>query len=341
MKRDPDQVAIEEAAIAWLLERDEGLSPARACELDRWLRADPRHASSFSRIEQTHRLLQTMPDHRAAINTTFERAAPVVLFPGVEGKGGGDRGIRRWAIGLVWGGVAVAVAFGGFAAWQFLRPATDISYATTAAGYERARLDDGSTLELNAATELTVRFTAAERRVKIETGEAHFAVAHDEARPFIVSAGDVSMRAVGTAFNVRLTAESVEVIVIEGKVRVGPDNHSRNGAVLLMSGQRMQIPTQTAPPAIENLPPAALRESLAWQSPLADFSEATLASVIDRFNSRSRIQLVLADEKLADRRIGGVFALDEAEAFVRLLERDGEIIGERIGETKILLHPTR
>ena len=57
--------------------------------------------------------------------------------------------------------------------------------------------------------------------------------------------------------------------------------------------------------------------------------------VIARFNARSRIQLFLADPALADRRIGGTFALDEAEAFVRLLERDGEIVGERRGETAI------
>jgi hypothetical protein len=69
--------------------------------------------------------------------------------------------------------------------------------------------------------------------------------------------------------------------------------------------------------------------------------EGTTADVIARFNTRSRVQLFLADEKLADRRIGGTFALDEAEAFVRLLERDGEIIGERRGETEVHLRRAR
>ncbi len=341
MNTDPTPDTIDEAAIAWLLERDEGFSPARQGEFDRWVRADPRHAAILSRLERSHLLLQKLPEFRTEINTAFGRAAPVVQFPAEAAPVARQRGMRRWPRFLAWGGMAAALAFTAFTGWRTLQPPPVMHYATTVAGYERARLDDGSMLELNAATALAVQFTVRERRVKIETGEAHFAVAHDTARPFIVSAGDVSVRAVGTAFNVRLTAGAVEVIVIEGKVQVGHDDQNNSGAVLLVAGQRMQVPAVTAPPAIENLPPAVLRESLAWQSPLADFSEATLASVVDRFNSRSRIQLVLADEKLADRRIGGVFALDEAEAFVRLLERDGEIIGERSGETKILLRSTR
>ena len=103
----------------------------------------------------------------------------------------------------------------------------------------------------------------------------------------------------------------------------------------------MVLPRHAPPPTVEQVDPAALRAALAWQSRLADFAEAPLADVIARFNTRSLVQLFLADPALADRRIGGTFALDEAEAFVRLLERDGEIIGERRGETEIHLRRAR
>ena len=151
--------------------------------------------------------------------------------------------------------------------------------------------------------------------------------------------------AVGTAFNVRYTdAGAIEVTVTEGKVRVGqsgPASSSAESAPLVSAGQRMVLPRHAPPPTVEQVDPAALRSALAWQSRLADFAEAPLADVIARFNTRSRIQLFLADETLADRRIGGTFALDESEAFVRLLERDGEIIGERRGETEIHLRRAR
>jgi transmembrane sensor len=345
VRSDPDHSQIEDAAIAWLSERDDGFSPAREREYAQWLRADPRHTAAVARLEQTLGLLHELPQFRIELNTAFDRAAPVLAFPSAVAEAAPARGFRRWPRAFAWIGVAAALAIGAFTGWRALQSAPATYYATTAAGYERARLEDGSTLELNASTTLKVQFTAAERRVKIETGEAHFAVAPDVARPFIVSAGEVEVRAVGTAFNVRYAATgAVEVIVTEGKVRVGqtgPESSTATTVPLVTASERLVLPRQTPAPVVEKISSAALRESLAWQSPLADFADAPLAEVVARFNARSHVQLFLADPALADRRIGGTFALDEAEAFVRLLERDGEIIGERRGEAEIHLRRAR
>ena len=346
MKTNPSSAAIEDAAITWLTERDDGFSPAREREFAQWLRADPRHAATVARLEQTLGLLGELPEFRTELNTAFNRAAPVVAFPPATAEPPAlAPAPRRWSRALAWAGLAAALTFGSFVGWRALQPPREIHFTTTVAGYERARLDDGSTLELNAASAVRVQFTAAERHVKLESGEAHFAVAHDTARPFIVSAGGIAVRAVGTAFNVRYaTGGDIEVTVTEGKVRIGqsgPASAAAESAPLVSAGQRIVLPHHAPLPAVEQVDPAALRAALAWQSRLADFAEAPLADVIARFNARSRIQLFLADEKLADRRIGGTFALDEAEAFVRLLERDGEIIGERRGETEIHLRRAR
>ena len=346
MKTNSSNAVIEDAAIAWLSERDDGFSPAREREFVLWLRADPRHAAAFTRLEQTLGLLSALPEFRSEINTAFDRAAPVVAFPPATTEQPTlAPAPRRWSRTFAWAGLAAALAFGSFVGWRALQPPREIRFTTTVAGYERARLDDGSTLELNAASAVRVQFTAAERHVKLESGEAHFAVAHDTARPFIVSAGLIAVRAVGTAFNVRYaTGGDIEVTVTEGKVRIGqsgPASAAAESAPLVSAGQRIVLPHHAPPPTVEQVDPAALRAALAWQSRLADFAEAPLADVIARFNARSRIQLFLADEKIADRRIGGTFALDEAETFVRLLERDGEIIGERRGETAIHLRRAR
>ena len=346
MKPNPSSAAIEDAAITWLTERDDGFSPTREREFAQWLRADPRHAATVARLEQTLGLLGELPAFRSEINTAFDRAALVVAFPPATAEQPTlAPAPRRWSRTFAWAGLAAALALGSFLGWHALRPPATIHYTTTVAGYERARLDDGSTLELNAASAARVQFTAAERRVELTNGEAHFAVAHDTARPFIVNAGGIAVRAVGTAFNVRYTdAGAIEVTVTEGKVRVGqsgPASSSAESAPLVSAGQRMVLPRHAPPPTVEQVDPAALRAALAWQSRLADFAEAPLADVIARFNTRSRVQLFLADPALADRRIGGTFALDEAEAFVRLLERDGEIIGERRGETEIHLRRAR
>ena len=345
MKTNPSNAAIEGAAIAWLTERDDGFSPAREREFAQWLRTDPRHAATVARLEQTLGLLGELPAFRTQLNNAFDRAAPIVPFPPITPPAV-VRSARRRPRVFAGIGLAAALALGSFLGWHALRPPATIHYTTTVAGYERARLDDGSTLELNAASAARVQFTAAERRVELTNGEAHFAVAHDTARPFIVNAGGIAVRAVGTAFNVRYTdAGAIEVTVTEGKVavsgaeRVDPD--ALSNAIFVTAGQRIVLPRHAPPPTVEQVDPATLRAALAWQSRLADFAEAPLADVIARFNTRSRIHLFLADETLADRRIGGTFALDESEAFVRLLERDGEIIGERRGETEIHLRRAR
>lgn len=333
MNRDLAQ--IEDTAIAWLAERDDGFAPGREREYANWLRADPRHAATVARLEQTLGLLGEMPEFRDDLNAAFARAEPDV-----------PAGTGRWAQrGWVWGGVAAALAVSVFAGWQMLARSGDVYFETSAAGYEMASLKDGSTVELNAGSAVRVQYTPEERYVNLEAGEAHFAVVHDPARPFVVSAGGVLVRAVGTAFNVRLGAEGeVEVIVTEGKVQVSRarmDAAAPETAPLVTAGERLVLPKRAAAPVIEKVVPAVMSSALAWQGRLVEFADAPLAEIVARFNMRNRVQLVLEDSELGQRRIGGTFAIDEAEAFVRLLERNGAVVAERRGESEIMLRMVR
>ncbi|HUR56273.1 MAG TPA: FecR domain-containing protein [Opitutaceae bacterium] len=338
--------------MAWLAERDDGFGPGRAAAFEAWRRRDPRHAVSVAELEHVLAQLKGLAARREGVNEHFKRVSPprpeTVPAPAV---------VVRWWRPLAWGGMPAALAVGGFFGFRSMQAPTtaETRYATAAAGYERARLDDGSTLELNTATAARVRFTAGERRVELETGEAHFEVNHDPARPFVVSAGGIAVRAVGTAFNVRFASGVVEVTVTEGKVAVEPTPPSRDphappaptgfGPALLSAHERLAIPLPSTGslsarwPAVERLAPADLRAALAWQRRVTDFSETPLAEVAARFNRHNALQLVVVDSTLGGRRIGGMFALDDVEAFVRLLERDGIVRAEREGDTVRLRAP--
>ena len=362
MKRPADNdraadEAIEAEAMAWLAERDEGFAPGRAAAFDAWRRRDARHAAAVAELEQVLAQLDGLAERRNEVNAHFDRVSPPRPMVAPASARAQMPSLRSWRP-VVWGGVAAALALGAFLGFRAMRPtaAQEIRYATTAAGYERARLDDGSTLELNTASAARVRFSAAERRVELESGEAHFEVAHDAARPFVVSAGGVAVRAVGTAFNVRFAPGAVEVTVTEGKIeveRVDPNALSagantdparwgqRAPPQSLAAGERVTVPTVAAAPtpAIESLAPAEVRAVLAWQRRVTDFSDTPLAEVAARFNRHNALQLAIADPALGARRIGGMFALDDVEAFVRLLERDGIIGSERRGDTLLLRAP--
>ncbi len=338
---------IEEVASDWLTQRDEGFSIAQKRDFERWCRADPRHAAAVVRLEAACALLEKMPLVRAELQPVVEFpvkprvAAPAKKFP-----------ILRLVVAL-----AAVVALTALGWWQWPRTSSSSQlYATSTGGYERVVLADGSVVELNANTELRVDLAPAERRVALLRGEAHFTVAHDTSRPFIVSAHGVAVRAVGTAFNVRLAATSVEVLVTEGKVAVS-DSAAPSAAVvtptLLAANERTRIATQpalsiTAPtgslapaPVVEQVTSEALREALSWQERKLVFSETPLRDVVAQFNRRNRTQLLLGDPALAGRPVGGTFAADNVEGFVRLLGGSGSITVERRDETTVILRAAR
>ena len=327
--------AIETAAAEWLCERDEGFAPGRAQAFAAWRAVDPRHEAAVAETERAMELLGEMPAVRAPLEARIaevtQPVAPVVRWGGFRPP--------VWAAGLA---AALVLAAG---VW-WLAPERSNGpqrYVTAAARQQQIALNDGSVLNLNVSSEVSVRLTPNERRVTLASGEAHFAVAHDTARPFIVTAAGVSVRAVGTAFSVRMGEAGVEVLVTEGKVEVTRDAISAEAAVAspsrLVAGERAVITraVSVANAPIERVSAEVLSVAVRWHSQVMTFSDLPLREAVVLFNRRNETQLVLADEKLGSQKIGGTFAADQVEAFVRLLEKDGDVVAERRGAREIAL----
>ena len=327
--------AIETAAAEWLCEREEGFATGRAQAFAAWRAADPRHEAAVAETERAMELLGEMPAVRAPLEARIaEVMQPVAPFV----RWGGFRP-PVWTAGLA---AALVLAAG---VW-WLAPERSNGpqrYVTAAARQQQIALNDGSVLNLNVSSEVSVRLTPNERRVTLASGEAHFAVAHDTARPFIVTAAGVSVRAVGTAFSVRMGEAGVEVLVTEGKVEVARDAISAEAAVAspsrLVAGERAVITraVSVANAPIERVSAEVLSVAVRWHSQVMTFSDLPLREAVVLFNRRNETQLVLADEKLGSQKIGGTFAADQVEAFVRLLEKDGDVVAERRGAREIAL----
>jgi transmembrane sensor len=84
-------------------------------------------------------------------------------------------------------------------------------------------LNDGTKIKLNSGSKISYKedFADTIREVFLE-GEAYFEVAKNIHQPFVVRAGDVSTKVLGTSFNVKAFSETSEVSVslVEGKVQV-------------------------------------------------------------------------------------------------------------------------
>ena len=332
--------AIETAASEWLCERDEGFAPGRAQAFAAWLAADPRHEAAVADTERAMELLAEMPAVRAPLEArmaaTVRPVVPVVRWGGFRPT--------VWAAGLA---AALVLAAG---VWWLApeRSNAPQRYVTAAARQQQIALKDGSVVNLNVSSEVSVRLTANDRRVTLASGQAHFAVAHDTARPFIVTAAGISVRAVGTAFSVRVVEAGVEVLVTEGKVEVTRESTSAESATVapasaspsrLVAGERAVIAREVsvANAPIERMPAEILSAAVRWHSQVMTFSDLPLRDAVVLFNRRNETQLVLADEKLGAQKIGGTFAADQVEAFVRLLEKDGDVVAERRGAREIAL----
>jgi len=194
-------------------------------------------------------------------------------------------------------------------------------------------LSDGSDVALKGDSLVDVNFTVTERRVVLQRGEANFTVAKNPARPFLVAARGVVVRAVGTVFTVRLQTDGVEVVVTEGKVRVAPDSPLAADEVkarFLVAGERLLVPTPgQALAASEQVSGAEGKTTLAWQGEELVFAGQPLANVVEEFNLRSERKLVIRDVDLGAVRVGGKFRADNVEGFVRLLENGFGISAER------------
>jgi transmembrane sensor len=342
---------IARKASEWLIKRDRGLTGEEQDEFFQWLAADPRHGEWFARQLRTwkdfNQLAQWRPEHSAEPN-------PDLLARNPTGKSALSlsNGLfhgRHW---ITWAApLAMAAGLALTFLWTRQSPATlPVAPAQTVAqGYERRVLEDGSVVELNRGARIEVNYLPAERRVRLVQGEASFTVAKNHDRPFIVRAGGVDVRAVGTAFNVRLDAQSVEVLVTEGKVRV--DDAARGGSLLaatvpgetpvLVAGQKVTVEAAPiAPVAAAEVSTGEVAELLAWKPVLLDFNSLPLGEVVVQFNRRNRTQLVLADEALAALPIVASFRSDNVEGFVRLLELTSGVTVERRGDT-ITLKSTR
>jgi transmembrane sensor len=222
MSTHSDNEAVSAAAARWVVRRNAGLSAAEAEALRQWLAGDARHRAAFEHYARAWSAFDG-PEREDAQGAMIRRIGARVK----------QRRARR-AGGVLAAACAVAVAaLVAVRPWPAdadrSRPEGPPSAGTVVIQPERRVLEDGSVVELRADAVIDVRYDADTRRVVLSGGEAHFSVAKNPARPFVVETGGVEVRAVGTAFSVRLGMEQVEVLVTEGRVAVEKPAPARGG----------------------------------------------------------------------------------------------------------------
>lgn len=203
-------------------------------------------------------------------------------------------------------------------------------------------LEDGSTIELNTSSTVSVHFKDSVREVLLHSGEAMFNVAKDINRPFRVITNERVITAVGTAFSVRRPGEvETHVVVDEGVVAVSPQgvafiggSSSSKDLTYLMAGTMARFKEGKA--EVTQLNTEQLAGRLAWRNGFVSFDGEPISVAIEEFNRYHRLGIVVAPD-IRSIRVGGYFKVSDREGFVRALALTFGIETVRLADGTLLL----
>ena len=252
----------------------------------------------------------------------------------------------------------LALVFVGWERWPRSGPAEQAPPVTLAAvaGRSNWTLPDGSQVDVRVGGRIQTVYTDAVRKVILEEGDAHFQVVKDPLRPFVVTVGDIEVRAVGTAFTVQRGASLVEVIVTEGRVRVasraeaspavsdGKKEESLTLADLSVGTSAvMEWASRGQPPSvqIEKISEEKMASLHTWRVPLLEFNNTPLSEVLGRVNPYLKAKLVSDDGRLQNVRLSGRLQADNVETLLRVLEEDHGVRVVRRDAAEIVLRSGR
>jgi transmembrane sensor len=310
---------IDSVAADWAARRDlGGLSAREQAAFDTWLHADVRHLGAYGRAE--------------AVLCRVERLNALARKPG-RYDGPGQPAWNRRRVLLAGGGAAAAgVTVAAGLSWP-RRGADEETIATQIGQMREVVLPDGSIMSVNTNSAISVRFTNDARNIDLLKGEALFDVVKDKSRPFVVSAGDTSVRAVGTSFTVsRLPRQPIQVLVKEGVVEL-----QRPGVPEAMpvraSANVQAIASPGAPIVTVAMPQEQLVRDLEWRHGRIALDNETLADAAAEFARYSEVHIVV-DPAVSDRTVTGLFASNDpvgfAKAAVSVLKLQMEVKGNEV-----------
>lgn len=334
-------------ASAWFIEFRSGDATADArARFDEWLRRSPQHIQAYLEVASAWSELPTAdPEGRIDLRELIERARAsvddnVVPLSTVAGRAGhrSDRAGRRpRALSLAAALAAFAILV-GVATWLgFYRADT---YSTGIGEQRTVRLEDGTTVELNALSTIKVRLASDVRKVELTEGQALFHVAKDPKRPFIVRSDATTVRAVGTQFDVHRKLSGTVVTVLEGRVAVAEvtptliEPRIEVAPIFLSAGEQVTVTEQEKPRAKR----ADIASATAWLQKRLIFDETPLDEVASEFNRYNTRRLVISDPELRAVPISGVYSTTDPDALIGFLRAQPSI---ELSETDTEIHLAR
>jgi transmembrane sensor len=346
---------LEEAAARWHERLQHEPVPERLrVAFSRWMDRAPEHRAAYEAVDRVWRFAKSMAHDPRILELRHETALRLTRKASQQ---------PRW---MGWAAAAtILVVLGGALLYTQRARLLHGSDGSRMAGvYETAvgerlsvTLEDGSRVTLNTDSVLRPAFDAHERRVVLERGQALFEVAKDTVHPFVVETAQRRFVAVGTAFDVRIDGERVQVTMLEGTVRV-----ERSGSVetasLFMADASNAMPVRAAPQAVvatitageqltvlderqDRIQVAEPDRVTSWRRGQVIFEDSRLADAVAEINRYSSVKIELAKGTLGDLRISGAFATGRPTVFVEAMTAYFPVDATNVDDDTVLLSPRK
>lgn len=277
-----EALSIIDRAIGWHIRQAEMDGGAWA-EFVAWLEASPAHASAYDRVATLDRLLPDLPAIPFAANDDAPRP-------------------RRW----IWnvGGTAIAAGVAALLLPMVLpHSAQPYEFHTKVGERRTVQLADGTRIEMSGDTRLGLDH-ANMRVASLESGEAVFHVRHDARDPFTLRSGALTVRDVGTVFDVIRAGPQLDVAVAEGSVMFEP----KGDAILLKPGQKLTAREDNHSVTLSSVAPDLVGS---WRDGRLSFAGEPLSSVFDSLHRAYGVQVKLEGD-LPTRPFTGMVAVTGA-----------------------------
>lgn len=298
MTSTPTKQHVEEA-MSWLLrlEGAEGDAGLRA-QHRVWLHSNPDHEIAWQKATKAWSVAGKTAGQSELPAAKIKNVLPFVI-----------RGRRVAA----WVAAAAAACLAVFVApqlWQ--RASTDFS--TQTAELRTIHMSDGSIVQLDTHTSISVDLKADKRSVKLLGGRAFFDIAKDANRPFTVTASDVDITVLGTAFDVRLGEQEVSVAVQRGSVSVR--RTASHFDERLSAGDQVTIAPRSGTARMAAIQPSEVAE---WRDGKLSAVKVPLSEVVAELQRYHKGWILIADDQLGAEPITGLYDLKTPDLALRAM----------------------
>lgn len=302
---------IKEEAIYWLACEKEGLNELEKQELKHWLESNQEHQKAYNRMKLVHQMAKSISKENAQILS--EQAHKEA------------RKIRFLEKTRYFSSAAAILLIVCFSAFKIYDNNFAVQYSKTfqtdKTNLANQQLPDGSSIFIDAKTNLNIEFYKGKREVTLNDGRVMFEVAKDENRVFIIKSGDINIEVVGTKFEVIHKKDITTINVEEGIVKTYFSSYFFDKQNEKLLTKENSITYSNFQGNINNQEKINPEKIALWRENLISLNKVSLKDAFDEFSKYNDISTSFSSKEVENYLITAEFSSTQLEIFLKTISK--------------------